>query len=71
MAANMTQQDGTIQEFIKKLDTQAKERGLPSGIHLMARQDPDMADIISRMIKAEIGRKEPQPGCDLCAVNDD
>jgi hypothetical protein len=44
----------TTTELLKKLDEQAKAQGLDSGLLLMAKQSPAMADIMSRMIDAEL-----------------
>lgn len=41
-------------KLLKKLDEQAKAQGLDSGLLLMAKQSPAMADIMSRMIDAEL-----------------
>ena len=58
-----------VQNLIAKLDNEAKAQNLPSWMHLMAKQDPAMADIMARMIEAELASKKLRPGCDLCAAN--
>lgn len=58
-----------VQDLIAKLDKDAKTQNLPSWMHLMARQDPAMADIMARMIEAELANKDLRPGCDICAAN--
>lgn len=68
MAGQVKKQDEKVRQLFEKLEKQAKEQGLPSAMHLMAKQDPAMGEIFARMIKAEMDRKEPMPGCDLCTT---
>lgn len=68
MADQAKKQDEKVRQLFERLEEQAKEQGLPSAMHLMAKQDPAMSEIFARMIKAEIDRKASMPGCDLCAT---
>lgn len=58
--------------MLRKIDADAKEQGKSGWLELMVEQSPDMADIFSRMVGAELaaikeGRKKP--GCELCETN--
>lgn len=55
-----------VRDFIAKMDEEAKNENLPSWMHLMAKQDPAIADIMARMIKAE-NNKRSLPGRDHLA----
>jgi hypothetical protein len=63
-----TENQKDIKKFVTKMNDEAKAQGLPSWVELMARQDPAMADIMARMIKAELSNRESRLGCDLCAT---
>lgn len=41
-------------EMLRKMDAEAKEQGKSGWLELMVEQSPDMADIFSRMIGAEL-----------------
>jgi hypothetical protein len=54
MSQNTPSSNKQVAKLFKELDEQAKSEGLDSGLLLMAKQDPAMADIMSRMIDAEL-----------------
>lgn len=57
-----------IQKLVEELNNKAKTEGFSSWMELAAQRDPAIADIMARMIKAEIDNKEPRPWCALCTT---
>lgn len=55
--------------LLRKMDTEAVERGKSGWLELMIEQSPDMADIFKRMVKSELAAKKAghrMPGCEQC-----
>lgn len=46
--------------LLRKLDAEAKEQGKSGWLELMIEQSPDMADVLSRIVGAEIAARKSE-----------
>jgi hypothetical protein len=54
------------------MDAEAKDQGKSGWLELMVEQSPEMADILKRMIQAELAAKRAghkRDGCNLCEAD--